>query len=68
MPNHKPKGNAYLKYSGLAFQIVFTILVFIWGGRMLDQRLQFETPWFTLLGAVLGVGGILVYLIRNFSS
>lgn len=68
MPDQKNKGNAYLKYSGLAFQIVFTILIFIWGGRFLDEQLQFEVPWFTLTGAVLGVGGVMVYLIRNFSS
>jgi len=68
MSEIKPKGNSYLRYSGLAIQIVFTILIFIWGGRMLDARFQTDTPWFTLAGAIIGVLGILIYLIRNLSS
>lgn len=56
-------GKGYLKYSGLAVQFIATILILVYAGDWLDHRSGNETPWFTLLGAVLGVVGSMVYLI-----
>jgi F0F1-type ATP synthase assembly protein I len=63
LANKSPKGKNYLKYSGLAFQFIATIIILVYTGRWLDGKVSNETPWFTLLGAVLGVIGSMVYLI-----
>ncbi len=59
----KPRNRGYAKYSALAFQIVATILIVVYAGGKLDAYLNNDTPWFTLLGAVLAVVGSMVYLI-----
>ncbi|GGK83680.1 hypothetical protein GCM10011405_34450 [Rufibacter glacialis] len=38
----------YLKYSGLAFQMIAVITLAAVGGRKLDAHFQNETPWWTL--------------------
>ncbi|MCO4818988.1 MAG: AtpZ/AtpI family protein [Bacteroidetes bacterium] len=47
----------------MAFQIVATILILVYAGGKLDAYVNNDTPWFTLLGAVLAVVGSMVYLI-----
>ena len=61
-------GQNVLKYSGLAFQIVATIVILVYAGGKLDTYLENVTPWFTLLGSVLGVVGSMVYLIVKVSK
>ena len=61
--DNKPRNRGYAKYSALAFQIVATILILVYLGGKLDDYVKNVTPWFTLLGAVLGVVGSMVYLI-----
>ncbi|AKQ47237.1 hypothetical protein TH63_18870 [Rufibacter radiotolerans] len=38
----------YLKYSGLAFQMIAIMGAAAWGGRKLDAYFQNQTPWWTL--------------------
>ncbi|GAB2551396.1 AtpZ/AtpI family protein [Rufibacter soli] len=38
----------YLKYSGLAFQMIAIMGLAAWGGRKLDAHFQNQTPWWTL--------------------
>lgn len=59
---------AYLRYSGLAFQLIATILIFVYLGRWIDQSMENETPWFTLLFAVIAVVGSMYRLIRGLSK
>ncbi|KAA6431057.1 AtpZ/AtpI family protein [Rufibacter glacialis] len=51
-PPTGPKKNSqvkpYLKYSGLAFQMIAVITLAAVGGRKLDAHFQNETPWWTL--------------------
>ncbi|MCB9261259.1 MAG: AtpZ/AtpI family protein [Flavobacteriales bacterium] len=54
----------YLKYSGIAFQMIGTILVLVYAGRWADKKLNLKTPWLTLLGAVWGVIISMIYLFR----
>ncbi|ALI99195.1 AtpZ/AtpI family protein [Rufibacter tibetensis] len=48
----RPKKNSevkpYLKYSGLAFQMIAIMGGAALGGRKLDAYFQNETPWWTL--------------------
>ena len=61
----KPKGANYLKYSGLAFQIVLTILLLGYFGQYLDNRMNSERPYMTLLWACIGLVASLIYLIKR---
>lgn len=55
----------YIRYSGLAFQLIALLLVGMWLGGLADEALAFETPWFTLLGVLLGLGAGLYQLLRD---
>ena len=45
----------YLKYSGLAFEMLAIILLFTYGGIKLDQWIAPSFPVFTLALSILGV-------------
>lgn len=61
---NKKQANAYLKYSGIAFQMGIVIGLFAYAGNWGDEYWGFETPWLTILGSLLGVGLSLYILIR----
>lgn len=57
-PKKKPGDNAYLKYSGMAFQMAGSILLFALLGRWLDGFLetgQIMTIVLTLFGVFVGL-------------
>ena len=58
--------NEYLKYSGMAFEMFAIMGIFVFVGTKLDERLQNEKGWFTILGAILGTIVALVYTLRDF--
>jgi F0F1-type ATP synthase assembly protein I len=58
----------YVKYSGLAFQILAVIAIGIWLGYWLDGLTGWRIPIFTLLGAVLSLAAVIIYLIRQTNS
>ncbi|MBK9255928.1 MAG: AtpZ/AtpI family protein [Saprospiraceae bacterium] len=43
------KSYAYLRYSGLAFQMAAVVFFAIWAGKKLDLYLETEKPYFTIL-------------------
>lgn len=56
--------NDYIKYSGVAFQMVAVIGLCVWGGIKLDQK--FDTnPLFILVLTFLGIFGSLYTLYRS---
>ncbi|WP_262501930.1 AtpZ/AtpI family protein [Reichenbachiella agariperforans] len=61
----KTPGYNYLRYSGLAFQMLAFILLGVWGGYKLDEWLEMEYPVFTIVLSLFGVIGSLVNLIKN---
>lgn len=50
-------------YMGLGMQMALTMVVFTLGGYFLDQWLN-TSPWFIILGAVVGMVLVFVYLIQ----
>ena len=69
-PSHNPKprpSNAYLKYSGLAFQLLAAIGVMGWLGYMLDQYLKLKFPAFMLLFGFMAFGGMMYQLYRSIN-
>lgn len=71
MDNTKNKKNlsssntqGYVKYTGLAFQMMVTIGLGVWGGIKLDEWLN-TRPAFTIVLSLLAVIGSLIQLIRG---
>jgi len=53
----------YLQLTGIAFQMMAIMLIFIWLGRKADEKWGVpETNYFTLIGTLLGLG-VSLYLI-----
>lgn len=57
--------NPYIKYSGLAFQILAFIFLGTWGGMKIDAWLSLEIPIFTIALSMLALIGSLIYLVKS---
>ena len=55
----------WMKYSGMAFQMIGVILVFVFGGIYLDDWLGTD-PWATVVLSLLGVTAGLYVSLRDF--
>jgi F0F1-type ATP synthase assembly protein I len=64
--DNKNKLNAYVKYSGIAFQMMLIILLSLFGGIKLDEIAGIEFPIFTLTLTILGFTLALYYMIKAF--
>jgi len=64
-PPRKPKPNAYAKYSGLAFQMLATILLFTYGGYKLDEWQENQIPGWTLSLSLISIAASLYLFIRG---
>ena len=56
----------FAKYTGIAFQMIATILVITDLGYLLDQWLLLAFPVGILLGVFLGVGSSLYLILKKF--
>jgi F0F1-type ATP synthase assembly protein I len=69
LPNKKQnQSNSYLKYSGLAIQLLAAIGVCGWIGYKIDQWLQMKYPVFMLVLGFLGFGGSLYQVYRSINK
>ncbi|MBL4654793.1 MAG: AtpZ/AtpI family protein [Bacteroidia bacterium] len=57
--------NKYVKYSGLAIQLVLTVLAGVYGGYQLDKYFETAKPYYALGCALLAIVGSLYMLIRQ---
>jgi F0F1-type ATP synthase assembly protein I len=53
------------RYSGMAIKMAAVIAAGVFGGQYLDEKLELETPWFTLLFSIVGVAMAIVVVIRD---
>ena len=53
--NQKKSMNAYARFSSMGIQMGILIFLGVYGGQALDEKLELETPWMTILGSLLGV-------------
>ncbi|TAF63584.1 MAG: AtpZ/AtpI family protein [Cytophagales bacterium] len=60
--------NTYLRFSGLAFQMLFIILLSTWAGLSLDKYWQLKTPIFTLILVLSGIIGTMIWLILTIQK
>jgi F0F1-type ATP synthase assembly protein I len=67
-PNKKlSQYNSYLKYSGLAIQLLVTIAVCGWLGYKVDQWLGLKYPVFMLCLGFIGFAGIMYQVYRSIN-
>lgn len=65
-PENKRKWlSTYAKWSGLAFTMIAVILVGVFGGRALDNKLENDFPTFTLIFTILSLIFAFYYLIKT---
>lgn len=62
------QSSGFLKYSGMATQMLGTILIFTYGGYKLDEWQQNKVPVWTLVLSLLSIAGSLYMLIRSFTK
>ncbi|MCE7066856.1 AtpZ/AtpI family protein [Dyadobacter sp. CY326] len=62
------QSSGFLKYSGMATQMLGTILIFTYGGYKLDEWQQNNVPVWTLIMSLLSIAGSLYMLIRGFTK
>lgn len=63
--NQTNQNRSFLSYTGMAFQMIVTILVGTFLGRFIDAKTNSKFPVFTLIGIL---GGIALSLFRVFQS
>lgn len=63
-PRRKPSIPGPGEYMGLGIQFVIAILLFLYVGRWLDERLGTE-PWLLLLGVFVGFGAGMYTIFRH---
>ena len=61
----REKFDAYLKYSGMAFQMGIIILVGTYAGKMLDEYFQSERPYLTVLMALFSIFAALYISLKD---
>ena len=59
------KPDNWIQYSGLGFQIVITILVFLWIGTEIENYFKIKSPYGQLLGTGLGIFASLYNVIKS---
>lgn len=55
----------YMKYSGMAIQMGVIILAGTYAGIWLDEKLQTETPWFTVGLALFSIFAALYVSLKD---
>ncbi len=66
--NSKRKTNAYLKYSGMASQLLVLILVAAWLGGKIDTYFHLEKRWFTAFMVLFFFSGWFYQLYRDVTK
>lgn len=61
----KKQPNAFLKYSGMAGQMIAIILIFAFGGIKLDEILETAKPFYTGGLTILGVVLSMYFMIKD---
>jgi F0F1-type ATP synthase assembly protein I len=67
-PRKQSQSNSYLKYSGLAIQLLATIGISGWLGYLVDGWLGLRLPIFMIVFGFLGFAGMMYQLYRSINK
>jgi F0F1-type ATP synthase assembly protein I len=70
-PSEKPKGDnikPYLRYSGLAFQMIGAMVIAAFVGMKLDDYFRTQNPWFTIVLLLVAVVASMVLVILSLNK
>lgn len=71
-PEKKPKREdnikPYLRYSGLAFQMIGAMVLAAFAGMKLDAYFQTSNPWFTIVLLLVAVVASMVLVILSLNN
>lgn len=66
--NDKRRSNDFVKFSGLAFELLGIITVGIGIGYFLDLTFENQIPFLTIIFSFLSLVGIIYYLLRRLPN
>lgn len=64
-PKRRVDPKAYLRLSGIGLTMMAIILLFTFAGRWVDGLVGWRFPVFTLVLALAGIAGAILYLIKE---
>ena len=65
---NRKSANVFMRYSGMAFQMIAVLLVAAYSGQWLDDHYQNEQPWFTLVLLLIGVTASMYLIIKTVTK
>lgn len=63
--NNRRSLNALARYSGMAFEIAASIIIFLYIGKWLDNKFLMKYPLFTVVFTIIGVFAGVYFVIRD---
>ncbi len=66
--NRQDSVKPYLKYSGLAFQMIGAMVLAAFAGMKLDDYFKTENPWFTIVFLLVAVVASMVLVIASLNK
>jgi F0F1-type ATP synthase assembly protein I len=67
-PRREDSFKPYLKYSGLAFQMIGAMVLAAWAGTKLDETMGNRNPWMTIVLLVVAVVASMVLVIVSLNK
>lgn len=67
-PKREDSFKSYLKYSGLAFQMIGALVLAAWGGAKLDEVMGNKNPWMTIVLLLVAVVASMVLVIVSLNK
>ncbi len=64
--SNDPGSGKYLRYTGIAFEMIAVILVAVWGGLKLDEKYNGGKPLFIIILSILGIFVALYTALKDF--
>mgnify|MGYP002682436636 CR=1 FL=1 len=63
----KKKGNDFVRFSGMAFEMLVIIGGMTWGAVWLDKQTETEIPWLTIIFSPLSVIVAILLIIKDLN-
>jgi F0F1-type ATP synthase assembly protein I len=67
-PKNEDSFRSYLKYSGLAFQMIGALVLAAWAGGKLDEVMGNENPWMTIVLLLVAVVASMVLVVVSLNK